>query len=93
MPFGRRLKTRECVCISPIGTLLQRLTLPCYMKIWLSRREILRAIGYPEPPGPGGNTKVPSFARDNASSRKGVVFGHRFPDPVAKASETPGVGA
>lgn len=32
-----------------------------------------------EPPAPGGNTKVPSFARDAADQNKGVRFASRIP--------------
>lgn len=35
------------------------------------------ALGVAETPAPGGNTKVPSFARENIESGKGVQFGYK----------------
>ena len=44
-------------------------------------------LRFPEPPAPGGNTKIPSFVEENKNKGKGVKFGHKLktPEEIAEA--------
>lgn len=70
--FGHKLKVRASdlthhSCPRPPLTLLSWV-----WPLLQTTMEMLLAIGYPFPPAPGGNCRIPSFAEDNLREGKGT---------------------
>lgn len=64
------------------GATTRARTAPAYTarKNLKTKHDMMVATGHKDPPAPGGDLLVPSFAREAKESNRGAVFGHKLPD-------------